>query len=103
MADAFYLRLATTADTPLLHELISLSVRGLMQQEYTASQLQAALDNWLGLDTQLILTVRTSLWRRLAQGISGLCSWVAGAGASAELHTEAITVPDVKTRCENSF
>jgi GNAT superfamily N-acetyltransferase len=50
----FRLRLATLADAPQLHELIALSVRGLMPQAYTAAQLEAALGNWLGLDTQLI-------------------------------------------------
>lgn len=50
----FHLRLATPADAPKLHELIALSVRGLMPQAYTAAQLEAALGNWLGLDTQLI-------------------------------------------------
>lgn len=51
---SFHLRLATAADASKLHELISLSVRGLMPQAYTATQLEAALGNWLGLDTQLI-------------------------------------------------
>lgn len=51
---AFHLRLATPADIPKLHELIALSVRGLMPLAYTAAQLEAALGNWLGLDTQLV-------------------------------------------------
>ena len=50
----FRLRLATLADAPQLHELIALSVRGLMPQAYTPAQLEAALGNWLGLDTQLL-------------------------------------------------
>jgi GNAT superfamily N-acetyltransferase len=50
----FHLRPATLADVPKLHELIALSVRGLMPQSYTPGQLEAALGNWLGLDTQLI-------------------------------------------------
>jgi len=54
MSDSFNLRVATLADTDALHRLIALSVRGLMPQEYTPAQLEAALGNWLGLDTQLI-------------------------------------------------
>lgn len=54
MNEPFHLRLATLADAPNLHELIALSVRGLMTQTYTPSQLEAALGNWLGLDTRLI-------------------------------------------------
>lgn len=54
MSGPFKLRIATLADTEKLHALIALSVRGLMPQEYTPSQLESALGNWLGLDTQLI-------------------------------------------------
>jgi GNAT superfamily N-acetyltransferase len=54
MKQPLHLRLATLADAPKLHELIALSVRGLMTQAYTPSQLEAALGNWLGLDTRLI-------------------------------------------------
>jgi GNAT superfamily N-acetyltransferase len=54
MATGFGLRLAVPDDVPRLHELIALSVRELMRGEYTVSQLDAALGNWLGLDTQLI-------------------------------------------------
>ena len=55
MAPAFYLRLATLDDAVRLHELIADSVRGLMTQTYTVSQLEQSLGNWLGLDTQLIV------------------------------------------------
>jgi GNAT superfamily N-acetyltransferase len=41
-------------DSQRLHQLIALSVRGLMPQSYTPAQLEGALGNWLGLDTQLI-------------------------------------------------
>ncbi len=41
-------------DVPRLHELIALSVRGLMPASYTREQLELALGNWLGLDTRLI-------------------------------------------------
>jgi ribosomal protein S18 acetylase RimI-like enzyme len=54
MSTAFRLRPATLEDASSLHRLIALSVRGLMRREYTTAQLEAALDNWLGLDTQLI-------------------------------------------------
>ena len=50
----FRLRPATPRDAPQLDELIALSVRGLMPQAYTPAQLEAALGNWLGLDSQLI-------------------------------------------------
>ena len=54
MSDGFHLRLAVESDIESLHELIALSVRGLMPQAYTPAQLEAALGTWLGLDTQLI-------------------------------------------------
>jgi GNAT superfamily N-acetyltransferase len=54
MSDSLKLRVATLADVDCLHTLIAVSVRGLMPQEYTPAQLEAALGNWLGLDTQLI-------------------------------------------------
>ena len=55
MSPRFKLRTANLSDADALHELIALSVRGLMPQAYTAAQLELALGNWLGLDTQLIL------------------------------------------------
>jgi GNAT superfamily N-acetyltransferase len=55
MSEAFRIRLATLEDVEALHRLIALSVRGLMPQAYTPAQLEAALGNWLGLDTQLIV------------------------------------------------
>jgi GNAT superfamily N-acetyltransferase len=54
MSGPFKLRVATLADTEELHTLIALSVRGLMPQAYSPAQLEAALGNWLGLDSQLI-------------------------------------------------
>ena len=54
MADSINIRLATTDDEPVLHQLIAISVRGLMNQDYTAAQLDQALGTLLGLDTQLI-------------------------------------------------
>lgn len=55
MSDEFHLHLATLDDAPRLHELIALSVRGLMSSFYGSEELELALGNWLGLDTQLIL------------------------------------------------
>ncbi len=48
------LRVATNNDIPALHELIALSVRGLMTWAYSPSQLEAALGTWLGVDSQLV-------------------------------------------------
>jgi N-acetylglutamate synthase-like GNAT family acetyltransferase len=50
----FVLRVAREEDIPALHELIALSVRGLMTWAYSASQLEAALGTWLGVDSQLV-------------------------------------------------
>lgn len=50
----FALRPAVVADIPVLHDLIALSVRGLMTDSYTEAQLGAALGVWLGVDSQLI-------------------------------------------------
>jgi GNAT superfamily N-acetyltransferase len=54
MDGEFQLRTATREDVPALHELIALSVRGLMTWAYSPSQLEAALGTWLGVDTQLV-------------------------------------------------
>jgi len=48
------IRLAETCDIPLLRELIEASVRGLQANDYSASQLEAALRTVYGVDTQLI-------------------------------------------------
>jgi N-acetylglutamate synthase-like GNAT family acetyltransferase len=50
----YTLRLAREEDIPTLHELIALSVRGLMTWAYSASQLESALGTWLGVDSQLV-------------------------------------------------
>ncbi|HEX4682368.1 MAG TPA: GNAT family N-acetyltransferase [Gemmatimonadaceae bacterium] len=47
-------RAATMADVPALQSLINLSVRGLSAAHYTATQIDAALDDVFGVDTQLI-------------------------------------------------
>ncbi len=48
------LRVAKTADIPMLRALIELSVRELQAQDYSHTQIDAALGTVLGLDTQLI-------------------------------------------------
>jgi GNAT superfamily N-acetyltransferase len=48
------IRLATEDDTPRLHRLIELSVRGLQAGDYSQAQIDGALGSALGLDTQLI-------------------------------------------------
>lgn len=47
-------RVATMADVPALRELIGLSVRGLSVGFYTVAQVDAAMDEVFGVDTQLI-------------------------------------------------
>lgn len=48
------LRPATMADVPALQELIHVSVRGLSAGHYSPAQIEAALDEVFGVDTQLI-------------------------------------------------
>jgi len=50
----FHVRLATNADTPVLHSLIESSVRVLQAGDYTPAQIEGALGTVLGLDSQLI-------------------------------------------------
>jgi GNAT superfamily N-acetyltransferase len=54
LKEKFQLRVATGVDVPALHDLIALSVRGLMTSSYTPAQLEAALGTWLGVDTRLV-------------------------------------------------
>jgi GNAT superfamily N-acetyltransferase len=51
---SFLVRLATTQDVPHLRELIEASVRGLQANDYTPTQIEAALHSVYGVDTQLI-------------------------------------------------
>jgi GNAT superfamily N-acetyltransferase len=51
---AFTIRQAVPADIPVLRELIEASVRGLQVQDYTPSQIELALANVYGVDSQLI-------------------------------------------------
>jgi GNAT superfamily N-acetyltransferase len=48
------LRKATTADIPVLNELIARSARGLSTAEYRAEQIEGALRGAFGVDTQLL-------------------------------------------------
>jgi GNAT superfamily N-acetyltransferase len=47
-------RTATVADVPRLGEVILASVRGLQARDYTARQIEGALESVYGVDTQLI-------------------------------------------------
>jgi GNAT superfamily N-acetyltransferase len=48
------IRLAVSADTPVLRTLIDASVRGLQTRDYTPSQIESALATVYGVDTQLL-------------------------------------------------
>jgi len=50
----FQIRLATAEDVPVLRELIRASVRGLQAEDYSAEQLECALETVYGVDSQLI-------------------------------------------------
>lgn len=50
----YRLRVATTADEPVLHDLIARSIRELGANDYTPAQIEAALLGAFGVDTQLI-------------------------------------------------
>ena len=50
-----HIRLATTEDIPALRQLIDESVRGLSVTHYSARQIESALQEVFGVDTQLIL------------------------------------------------
>jgi GNAT superfamily N-acetyltransferase len=48
------IRLANEADIASLHALIEASIRGLQSRDYTPAQIEGAIGNALGLDTQLV-------------------------------------------------
>lgn len=48
------LRLAVPEDVPVLRELIEASVRGLQTEDYSAAQIEGALQTVFGVDSQLI-------------------------------------------------
>jgi GNAT superfamily N-acetyltransferase len=51
---SWHLRPATTADSAQIRELIARSIRGLGAGDYTAEQIEGALEGAFGLDSQLI-------------------------------------------------
>jgi GNAT superfamily N-acetyltransferase len=54
MNASFKIRLAVPQDIPMLRELIDSSVRGLQADDYSAEQLECALQTVYGVDSQLI-------------------------------------------------
>ena len=50
----FTLRKATLDDVPVLEEVIAASARGLSRGDYTAAQVEAALEGAFGVDSELI-------------------------------------------------
>jgi GNAT superfamily N-acetyltransferase len=50
----FTIRLAVSADVPVLRDLIAASVRGLQAHDYTPAQLESALRTVYGVDSQLV-------------------------------------------------
>jgi len=50
----FRIRTALPEDIPALHALIEASIRGLQSNDYSQTQMEAAIGTVLGLDTQLI-------------------------------------------------
>ncbi len=48
------IRVATPEDIPVLRELIDASVRELQAEDYTAAQIEGALNTVFGVDSQLI-------------------------------------------------
>jgi GNAT superfamily N-acetyltransferase len=54
MQGRIHLRLAVPEDVRVLRELIDASVRGLQTEDYTAAQMEGALETVFGVDSQLI-------------------------------------------------
>ena len=54
MSQAFVIRPAVSADTPVLRELIDASVRRLQSGDYSPAQIDSALRTVFGVDSQLI-------------------------------------------------
>jgi hypothetical protein len=90
------IRLAETRDIPLLRELIEASVRGLQSEDYSAAQLEKALQAVYGVDTQLIAD-QTYFAAEKTASTERLCWWVAGVGASGRLCTVAIGLQSART------
>ena len=71
---AIELRLATMDDVPALRELIPASVRALSQDYYSPDQIEAAISEVFGVDTQLI-SDRTYFLAELDGEIVGCGGW----------------------------
>ena len=54
MSESFSIRVAQESDVPVLRRLIDASVRGLQTADYSAEQIEAALQRVFGVDSQLI-------------------------------------------------
>jgi N-acetylglutamate synthase-like GNAT family acetyltransferase len=68
------IRQAVESDVPVLRELIDASVRGLQVNDYTPAQLELALKNVYGVDSQLIAD-GTYFAAETAQQIVGCGGW----------------------------
>ncbi len=71
----YQLRLATTTDQPLLHDLIARSIRELGADDYTPAQIEAALLGAFGVDTQLIRDQTYFVIETAAGEIVGCGGW----------------------------
>jgi GNAT superfamily N-acetyltransferase len=65
------LRLAVSEDVPVLRRLIDESVRGLQTQDYTAAQIEGALQTVFGVDSQLIADGTYIVAEAAAEAIGG--------------------------------
>jgi GNAT superfamily N-acetyltransferase len=66
------IRLATLVDHPVLAQLIARSTRGLSTRDYSAEQIEAALEGVFGVDSQLILDA--------TYYVAEFGDWIAGCG-----------------------
>jgi GNAT superfamily N-acetyltransferase len=71
---SYRIRLATTADVPALEALISVAVRGLSTDYYTAAQIESGIRHAFGVDTQLIAD-GTFYVAEMAGEIAGCGGW----------------------------
>ena len=84
-----HIRLATTADIPVLRELIDASVRGLQAGDYSQAQIEAALKTVYGVDSQLIAD-GTYFVAEIADG--GRASPPGAMGETSVLHSSSLIV-----------
>ena len=71
---AIHIRTATLADIPALRELIDASVRGLSTEHYSSAQVETALAEVFGVDSQLILD-GTYFIAEIDEQIAGSGGW----------------------------